>query len=120
MSIDTRPETKPLHVVAPPSWGDVVPAGVTALAVRIVLVDRIVTYPASRISRWEHVITTPEELILSVARETVVVEGRDLFEIRAALDQGRLCEVRVNHPLKSGTRPGPQVRRISIAEADPG
>ena len=38
--------------------------------------------------------------------------------IRAALDLGRLCELRVNFPRPTGARPGPQVRRITLNRPD--
>jgi hypothetical protein len=56
----------------------------------------------------------PELLTIKADRDEIVVEGRDLTEVRAALDLGRLCELRVNFPRPTGARPGPQVRRITI------
>jgi hypothetical protein len=56
----------------------------------------------------------PELLTIKTDRDEIVVEGRDLAEVRAALDLGRLCELRVNFPRPTGARPGPQVRRITI------
>lgn len=117
MSIEPHPEGKPLVAAPPPSWGEIAPAGQTATVMRFVLVDRVVTYPTEQFKRWEHVVGVPEMLTLTTGNEQVVVEGRELAEIRAALDLGRLCELRVNYPPKSGTRPGPQVRRIAIEAA---
>lgn len=117
MSIDTHPGTKPLNIPAPPSWGEIAPAGELATVIRFAMVNRFVSYPVAQFTRWEHAVATPETLILSTARDTVVIEGRDLAEIRAALELGRLCEVRTNYPLKSGARPGPQVRSITIEQS---
>lgn len=114
MSLDLRSGTKPLTASPPPSWGEIAPDGESAAVIRFVLVDRVVTYPSAQFKRWEHVVGVPETLILTTDKELVVVEGRELGEIRAALDLGRLCEVRINYPPKSGARPGPQVRRIAI------
>jgi hypothetical protein len=117
MSIDTRPGTRPLTGAPAPSWGEVVPPGETVTVLRVVLVDRVITYPFSELRRWEHVLGMRETLALTIGRDVVVVEGRELAEIRAALDLGQLAELRANFPVKSGARPGPQVRRIAI-EAD--
>jgi len=117
MSIESHPTGKPLAPAPPPSWGEVAPVGQAASVMRFVLVDRVVTFPTDQFKRWEHVVGVPEMLTLSTGNELVVVEGRELSEIRAALDLGRLCELRVNYPPKSGTRPGPQVRRIAIEAA---
>lgn len=117
MSMDLHPGAKPLTPSPPPSWGEIAPAGETAAVMRFVLVDRVVTYPAVEFKRWEHVVGVPETLILTTATELVMVEGRELAEVRAALDLGRLCELRVNYPPKSGARPGAQVRRIAIEAA---
>lgn len=117
MSIESHPGAKPLVPRPPPSWGEIASEGQTALVVRFVLVDIVVTYPADQFKRWEHVFGFPETLTIRTEKEEVIVEGRDLAEIRAALDLGRLYELRVNYPSKSGTRPGPQVRRIAIEPA---
>lgn len=114
MSIDPTPGAKPLTPPPPPSWGEIAPAGETAAVMRFVLVDRVVSYPAVEFQRWEHVLGVPEILTLTTDKELVMVEGRELTEIRAALDLGRLCELRVNYPPKTGKRPGPQVQRIAI------
>ena len=117
MSIDPLPGAKPLAVRPSPTWGEIAPAGQTAAVMRFVLIDRVVTYPAGEFRRWEHVLGVLETLTLATAKELIVIEGWELTEIRAALDLGRLCELRVNFPLKSGARPGAQVRRITIEPA---
>ena len=117
MSIEPHPGKKSLVPPPPPGWGELAPEGQTALVVRFALADRVVTFPADEFRRWEHAAGEPERLTIRTAQEEIVIEGRELAEIRAALDLGRLCEVRMNHPRSSGVRPGPQVRRITIEPA---
>lgn len=83
---------------------------------RFTLGDRVVSYPCSEFRRWEHVIGTPETLVLATAREQIVIEGSELAAIRAALDLGRLAEVRLTFP-RQPVRPGPKVERITIEPA---
>lgn len=117
MSIDIRPGEKPLLHSAPVTWGELAADGQSALVVRFLLERSAVTIPLSRFNRWEHSYGVPETLIIDAGAERIVVEGRDLAGVRAALDLGRLCELRVNYGAKSGGRPGPQVRRIAIEAA---
>ena len=117
MSIEVRPGTKPLTRPAPPSWGEISPDGKIALVARFALGDRVVTFPVAQFKRWEHAAGEPELLTITADKEEIVIEGRELAEIRAALDLGRLSEVRVNFPRPAGPRPGPQVRRITIETA---
>ena len=117
MSIEIFPGTKPLMRPAPPNWGEISPDGKTATVVRFALVDRWVSFPADEFKRWEHAMGELELLTITTEKEEMVIEGRELSEIRAALDFGRLCELRVNFPRPIGARPGPQVRRITIETA---
>lgn len=117
MSIEVQPGKKPLTPSAPPSWGELSPDGRTARVVRFAPGDRVVTFPADEFQRWEHAAGEPERLTITAGKEQIVIEGRELGEIRAALDLGRLCEVRVNFPRPGGARPGPQVRQITIETA---
>jgi len=87
------------------------------MVVRFVLADRVVTYPAAQLKRWEHLLGDQETLVIRTDRDEVVIEGRDLTPIRTALDIGRLCELRLNYSAKVGARPGPQIRRITIEGA---
>jgi len=114
MSIEPHPGRKLL--VPPPSqtWGELTPEGEAALVVRFILAESVVTIPVHQFKRWEHVRGAPETLAVSTGEERIVIEGRELGEVRAALDLGRLCELRANYPRASGSRPGPQVRRITI------
>lgn len=114
MSLDHHPGAKPLVPPPPPSWGEIAPAGETAVVVRFVLDQSVVTFPAAEFKRWEHALGVLELLTISTDKEQIVVEGRELAEIRAALDLGRLCELRTNFPRAAGARPGSQVRRIAI------
>ena len=93
------------------------PEGKRATVVRFALMNRWVSFPADQFKRWEHAVGEPELLTIKTEKEEIVIEGRELAEIRAALDLGRLCELRVNFPRPTGTRPGPQVRRITIETA---
>ena len=94
MSIEIFPGTKPLTRPAPPNWGEISPGGKTATVVRFALVDRWVSFPADQFKRWEHAVGEPEMLTIKTEKEEIVIEGRELAEIRAALDLGRLCELR--------------------------
>ena len=116
MSIETHPGSKSLVPPPPPNWGEIVPEGQAAVVVRFALVDRVVTFPVDQFKRWEHAPGEPELLTISTEKEQIVIEGRELAEVRAALDLGRLCEVRVNYT-RSGARPGPRVQRIAIEPA---
>lgn len=115
--MDVHSRIKPLLARPVLSWGELAEDGKEAFVVRFVLADRVVTYHATQLKRWEHVFGVPEMLLIRADRDEIVVEGRDLNEIRAALDLGRLCELRLNYPAKAGVRPGPQVRRITIHAA---
>lgn len=117
MSIETHPAGKPLTQAAPLNWGEVAPAGETALVLRFLVEQTAVTIPASQFKRWEHTLGLPETLTLITGSERITVEGKDLAPVRIALDLGRLCELRVNYPARSGVRPGPQIRRIAIEPA---
>jgi hypothetical protein len=114
MSIEVFPGTPPLTRPAPPNWGEITPMGETALVVRFALVGRWVSFPADQLKRWEHRLGEPELLTIKAEKDEIVIEGRDLSEVRAALDLGRLCELRVNFPRPTKARPGPQVRSITI------
>jgi hypothetical protein len=116
MSIEPHPGKKPLVPPPPLPWGEVVPVGETALALRFALGDRVVTYPCSEFKRWEHVNGTPETLLLATDKQEIVIEGSDLTAIRAALDLGRLAEVRLTFS-RQPTRPGPRIERITIEPA---
>ncbi len=117
MSIEIYPGGMPLARPVPPNWGEISPEGKTATVVRFVLVNRWVSFPIDQFERWEHAVGEPELLTIKTGKEEIVIEGRELSEIRAALDMGRLCELRVNFPRPTGARPGPQVRRITIETA---
>ncbi len=117
MSIEQQSGKKLLVPRPPPPWGEIAPEGRTAAVVRFILPDRVVAYPHGELKRWEHAAGEPEMLTINAGKEQVVVEGRDLAAIRTALDLGRLCELRPTFNGKTGSRPGPQVRRIAIEPA---
>ena len=114
MSIEIFPGAKLLTRPAPPNWGEITPEGRTATVVRFALGDRWVSFPADQFKRWEHAPGEPELLSIRTDKEEIIIEGGELGEVRAALDLGRLCELRVNFPRATGARPGPQIRRITI------
>ena len=116
MSIEHKPGKRPVGPPSPPSWGELVPEGEVATVVRFILTERIVTITASDIRRWEQIAGEPEVLTITAGKELFVIEGRDLAMIRAALDLGRLCEIRPNPELANG-RPGARVRSITIEPA---
>jgi len=116
MSIEPHPGSKPLVPPPPPTWGEIAPVGKTALVVRFALADRVVTFPMDQFKRWEHTAGEPELLTITTDKEQIVMEGRELAEVRAALDLGRLSEVHINYP-RAGARPGPRVQRITIEPA---
>jgi hypothetical protein len=114
MSIESHPG-KPLPSAAvAPTWGEVSPQGQVALVVRFCLPDRVITIPMGEFKRWEHAPGEGEKLTLSTSREEVTIEGRELAPVRAALDLGRLCEVRANYLRAGSNRPGPRIERITI------
>ena len=116
MSIQQQPGKKPLVTPPPPTWGETKPEGQTASVVRFVFADRVVTFPFSELKRWEHVAGEPELLTIHAGKEIITVEGAELAVVRAALDLARLAELRSNHE-RSGARPGPHVRLITIKPA---
>jgi hypothetical protein len=116
MSIEQQPGKKPFVTPPPPTWGELAPEGRIATVVRFVLADRVVSFPVGELRRWEHVAGEPETLTINAGKELVLVEGRELQVVRAALDLGCLDELRVNNE-RSNVRPGPRVRRITIEPA---
>jgi hypothetical protein len=116
MSIEQQPGKNPLVSAPPPTWGDLVLEKRTAKVVRFVLEDRMVSYPIAELKRWELVAGEPERLTIVTGRESVVVEGKELHAVHAALDLARLEELRCNHE-RTQARPGPKVRRITIEPA---
>ena len=116
MSIEHEPGKRALAPPPPLTWGEVAPEGETARVVRFCLTDRVVTFPVSELRKWEHAAGEPELLTIDAGKEQVVIDGAHLSSVRAALDLGRLCELRPNHQ-RSPARPGPQVRSITIEAA---
>ena len=116
MSIEQQPGKTPLCSPPPPTWGELSPEGQRATVVRFVVADRVVSFPTSELRRWEHVAGDPEVLTIQAGKEAIVVEGRELNVVRAALDLTSLCELRPNGE-RSHARPGPRVRRITIEPA---
>ncbi|MEZ5415455.1 MAG: hypothetical protein R3F03_14210 [Opitutaceae bacterium] len=98
------------------TWGDIASGKGLREAVRFVLADRVVSYPLNELRRWEHLAGNPEHLLISVGEEMVRVEGRQLIEVRLALDESRLLELRVSQsrPLVRG---GTVISRITIEPA---
>jgi hypothetical protein len=119
MSLDLSPGEAVHPSDPPPPWGELTVPGTTPTVLRIALVDRTVSFPIAELRRWEHVRGIPETLLIRAGRDAIVVEGTDLGTICAALDFGRLGEIRCTPPRAKG-RPGPQVRRISIEVKMPG
>ncbi len=113
MGIHHHPNQEPL--LAPPahSWGEVTSDGVLARVLRVVLGDRVVSFPVAELRRWEHVAGNPETLQIWAGSEWVRIEGRKLTQIREALDSSKLIEVRQNSAAPA-VRSGPLIRRISV------
>lgn len=116
MSINSHPGKDPLAPPAPRAWGVVAAERQTASALRLVLADRSVSYPVNELKRWEHVAGNPETITILAGREVVTIEGRNLVEVRQALDDARLRELR-SASAKATVRSGPQVNRITIEPA---
>lgn len=116
MSIDAHPGKAPLAPPAPRAWGSLVADRQTSQVLRLVLTDRSVSFPIGELKRWEHIAGGQESLIILTSREIVTVEGQHLTEVRQALDDVRLCELRIP-ATKATTRTGPVVRRITIEPA---
>ncbi len=117
MSIEPHPTGKPLTPAVPPNWGELAPDGQAAVIIRFIVEQGTISIPAAQFKRWEHTLGLPETLTLVTGSERIIVEGKELAPVCAALDLGRLCELRVNYPSKSGSRPGPLVRRIAVEPA---
>lgn len=113
MSLDLLPSQTLPAPDPPPAWGELVPPGQTALVLRVVLEGGTVSIPTSELRRWEHTVGTPERLMIRAGREEITIEGSELAPLCAALDLGRLGEVRQTF-CQRPVRPGPQVRRITI------
>lgn len=113
MSIKVPATHAPLRPAGMEMWGEVAPEGDPNPTIRFVLSDRTVCFPTSEIKRWEHIRSTPEQLIIVIAQEWITVTGHDLTEVRWAIDRKRLRELRVAHP-KAGLRIGPQIDRIEF------
>lgn len=111
MTIDLKPGQTLPPPDPPPAWGEITPSGQTAAVLRIVLPECVVSYPTSELRRWEHRTGSPELFTIRIGNEEIAVEGTDLGPVRAALDLGRLCELRLTYKSK---RPGPQIQRIAI------
>jgi hypothetical protein len=92
----------------------VVDDGARAPCLRFVLPDRVVTFAADQLTRWDHVLGDDENLSLTLAGETVRIEGTDLISVRSALDHGRLLELRLSPAHGSAARLGPRIHRITI------
>ena len=113
MSIEQKPNRQPLISPLSPPWGELTPESKLTRIVRFVLPDRVISVRAPVLKRWEHVAGEPETLTIQAGKELIVVEGRELNAVRAALDLDRLGELRTNGD-RSKACPGPQVRRITI------
>ncbi|MCB1103409.1 MAG: hypothetical protein H7A44_08600 [Opitutaceae bacterium] len=116
MSIHQHPTKQPLARSPSLPWGEVAPEPQSGGFVRFALGDRMVTYAASDLRRWEHVLSESEVLLISAGGDLVKVEGVRLAEVRVALENGRLRELRQS-PRKLGLGDGPLVRRITINPA---
>lgn len=113
MGLDLSPGQNLAPAEPPPAWGELVPPGQIALVLRVVLDDGTVSFPTGELRRWEHTQGTPERLMIHAGREEITIEGSKLAPLRAALDLGRLGEVRQTFSQRTA-RSGPQVRRITI------
>lgn len=116
MSIHPHPGKEPLVPLPPRPWGKVAPEKEKSTAVRFVLSDRTISIPIGELKRWEHVAGNPETLVILAGREQVQVEGQNLAEVRAALDEQRLCELRLTAD-RPALRTGPTIRRITVEPA---
>lgn len=116
MSINSHPGKDPLAPPTPRAWGLVAPERQTASALRLVLADRSVSFPLSELKRWEHIAGNPETLTILAGREVITIEGQNLAEVRQALDDARLRELR-SSGAKPSVRTGPQVRGITVEPA---
>lgn len=116
MSIDHHPAKEPLSLPPPRPWGVVTSEKEAGGCVRFVLADRTVTFPYGELKRWEHVAGNPEILVISAGQEMVRVEGQQLAEIRGALDNSRIRELR-ECERRPVARTGPVVNRITIEPA---
>lgn len=116
MSINHHPGKDPLTPPTARSWGSIRPDGRPNPSLRLVLVDRTISYPIGELKRWEHVAGNPETLTIVAGSESVIIEGHHLIEVRQALDESRLCELRESVQ-RDSFRDGPQIVRIIIESA---
>jgi len=89
------------------------PEGELNSTMRFVLPDRTICFPTGEIKRWEHIRSTPEQLIIVIAQERNTVTGHNLTDIRCAMDRNRVRELRVSSS-KADLRTGPQIYRIEF------
>jgi len=117
MSIHHHPDQEPLLTPPSQTWGELAPEGGLARVLRVVLGDRVVSFPITELRRWEHVVGNPETLVIRAGAECVRLEGRKLTQIREALDNSKLIEVRQNTSSPS-VRSGPSIRRITLEKRE--
>lgn len=91
MSIEVYPGDRPLAPPPPPTWGEIAPVGKTATVLRVALPDRWVSFPVGQFIHWEHQVGEPELLTIQTAKRSIIVTGRDLADIRIALEQATRC-----------------------------
>lgn len=113
MSIAHHPGKDPLAPPAPRSWGLILPERQMCPTLRLVLSDRSISFPVADLRRWEHVAGDPELLTILTSREAIEIEGRLLAEVRQALDELRLKELKING-VGPQLRDGPVVQRITL------
>lgn len=91
----------------PLTWGKIADEGRTAIVLRLVLVDRTITFPYSAFFRWELAVDDTEILTIHAwPQATVTVRGRNLAPLRDALDAARLEHIRAQGE-RAALRAGP-------------
>lgn len=88
------------------SWGRLCDEGRTAAVVRIVLIDRTISFPYHTLVRWELSVGDNETLVIQAGGTLVTVRGRHLAPLRDGLDAARLEQVRAQGQ-RAGLHAGP-------------
>lgn len=76
------------------NWGRLSGEGRSAAVIRLILLDRTVSFPYHTLVRWEYSVGESEMLLLYAGNSVVTITGRRLVRLRDGLDAGRLEQVR--------------------------
>lgn len=118
MSLKAQSDRPAVVVTVPPKWGILAEAGETVSSVRFECADGAYSYPYHTLSRWVLEGSMPEILVIRAGSDRVIVCGRQLEQIRDALDSGRLRVVRCTNERYGNGNVSTVVERI-VVEPEP-